>query len=492
MRVRGIAAVVRRWEERTRPVDAASAAAAARRWAELPETARTAGQLVGRRSTGCEGTHGVFPACDFACKPCYHSADANRVRTDGAHTVAQVMAQMEHLRQRRGPAAYAQLIGGEVSMLEAEDHALALEVMRAHGRHPMSMTHGDFDEGYLRAVALRADGTPRFGHLSFAAHIDTTMAGRRGAPKPGSEAELDPFRARFVRMFDRLRAEYGITAYLAHTMTVTPENLDEISAVIRSCRLHGWRMFSFQPAAYVGNPARWRDGYRSIGDDDVWSRIEAGVGRSLPYRVLQFGDLRCNRVSWGAFVGDRYVPLLEDDDPADLEARDAYLRHLPGNYLAEPRRTVKAFRIVRLLLRRPGLVAVAVRWAGRFVRRAGGPWALRHGIRPVTFVLHRFIDAAVVGPAWELLAQGVRSEDPEVREAQERLQACVYTMAHPDRDRLVPACVQHAVLDPEENRVLATRLPWPVRRSAGAGRQSSAAIRSSTGGRASGVEGSDR
>jgi len=28
-------------------------------------------------------------------------------------------------------------------------------------------------------------------------------------------------------------------------------------------------------------------------------------------------------------------------------------------------------------------------------------------------------------------------------------------MAHPDEDRLVPACVQHAVLDPQENAALA-------------------------------------
>jgi hypothetical protein len=32
-------------------------------------------------------------------------------------------------------------------------------------------------------------------------------------------------------------------------------------------------------------------------------------------------------------------------------------------------------------------------------------------------------------------------------------------MAHPDRDALVPACVQHAVLDPAENARLARLLP---------------------------------
>jgi hypothetical protein len=32
-------------------------------------------------------------------------------------------------------------------------------------------------------------------------------------------------------------------------------------------------------------------------------------------------------------------------------------------------------------------------------------------------------------------------------------------MAHPDEDRLVPACVQHSVLDPQENLVLRRVLP---------------------------------
>ena len=66
-----------------RPVDPEFAAALARRWAELPDSARTPGQVLGRHGVGCEGTHGVFPKCNLACTPCYHSRDANRVRVDG-------------------------------------------------------------------------------------------------------------------------------------------------------------------------------------------------------------------------------------------------------------------------------------------------------------------------------------------------------------------------------------------------------------------------
>ncbi len=462
---RGLIAVLRRWEMRTRPVDAESAAAAARRWAELPDHVKTDGQLIGRRSTGCEGTHGVFPACDFACKPCYHSKDANKVRVDGTHTLEQVRAQMAFLRDQRGPAAFAQLIGGEVSLLAPEDHAAALEVMRANGRSPMSMTHGDFDESYLRQVVLRPDGTRRFDFVSFAAHIDSTMYGRRGTQKPTSEAELHHHRQRFTDMFARLRATHGVRSYLAHNMTVTPDNLGEIADVIRASREQGWRMFSFQPAAYVGSEVRWREGFRAMSDDDVWTQIELGAGRPLPYRVLQFGDTRCNRTSWGAFVADRYIPLLEEDDPGDLAARDAFLCHMPGNYMTEPNTFVKAVRVSRLVIRRPRLALVAGGWLRRFVRRAGGLRALRSGIRPVTFVMHSFMDAAVVAPAWELLRRGETATDPAVLAAQERLQACTYAMAHPESSEIVPACVQHSLLDPGENLQLAKLLPLPTRRS---------------------------
>jgi len=57
-----------------------------------------------------------------------------------------------------------------------------------------------------------------------------------------------------------------------------------------------------------------------------------------------------------------------------------------------------------------------------------------------------------------LAAEAQRREDAS-RAAQERLQACSYAMAHPESDTLVPACAQHGVLDPEENRELATLLP---------------------------------
>lgn len=123
----GLGRWLRRLEEATRIIDPATDAAFAKRWAELPDRAKTDAQILGRVSIGCEGTHGVFPKCDFACKPCYHSADANKVRIDGPHTLREIQAQMAFLRSARGPAAYAQLIGGPIAVTRPMASVIAVQ-----------------------------------------------------------------------------------------------------------------------------------------------------------------------------------------------------------------------------------------------------------------------------------------------------------------------------------------------------------------------------
>jgi hypothetical protein len=136
-----------------------------------------------------------------------------------------VQEQIGLLRRLGGPRAHAQLIGGEVTLLDPDDHAEALQAMRAHGREPMSMSHGDVDYGYLERLVLGPGGRRRLRRVSFAAHFDSLMFGRRGIPRPGDEASLNPYRERFAGMFARLRREDKVRYFLAHNMTVTPANL---------------------------------------------------------------------------------------------------------------------------------------------------------------------------------------------------------------------------------------------------------------------------
>jgi MoaA/NifB/PqqE/SkfB family radical SAM enzyme len=439
------------------PVDPDTEAALRRRWEELPAHVKTPAQLLGRRTAGCEGTHGVFPRCNLACTPCYHARNANQVRTDGTHTVAEIDRQMAFLRGVRGTGQHAQLIGGEVTLLPPDDHAEALEVMRDHGRKPMSMTNGDFYE-YLERLAIRPDGTRRFELLRFAGHFDSLMLGRRGIPRPRSEAELHPYRRRFVEQFDRLRREHGVRYDLAHNMTVTPRNLGQIAEVVRACLQMGYGMLSFQPAAYVGNPKRWREDFHQVSIDAVWREIERGARTRLPWQHLQMGDPRCNRSAYGVLAGGRWTPVLDDRDRRDLRARDAFLDCFGGMDFERPK-VALTIAVARVLARHPRIVPLAVGWAARFVTRAGLIRLLTGRPRGMTFVVHAFMDADVVRPAWEALQRGEVASDPAVRAAQERLEACSYAMAHPAEDRLVPACVQHSVLDPAENARLQRLLP---------------------------------
>jgi len=451
---------VRRWWESTRPVDPQTTAALRERWRSLPDHVRTPAQTLGQHAVGCEGTHGVFPRCNLACTPCYHSRDANRVRVDGGHTVAQVQAQMRLLRQQRGPRAHAQLIGGEVSLLPPDDHAAALTAMREQGREPMSMSHGDFDADYLTALTLDAHGRPRLPRVSFAGHFDSLMFGRRGIERPPDERSLNPYRRQFVDMFAALRRGHGIPYFLAHNMTVTPRNLDQIADVIRECHDYGFGLFSFQPAAFVGDDRRWHEDYRDSTDDDVWAQIEAGAGTRLPFRALQVGDERCNRTTYGFYVGDRYFPILDEQKPADLRTRDVFFRHLGGVNFAGTPLPALVVKLLRVIARHPSVAVVFTGWTVRMARTVGLRSLLRHRrIRPVTFVMHSFMDAAEVAPAWEALQRGETSAHPRVLAAQQRLQACSYAMAHPETGELVPACVQHSVLDPGENAALRHVLP---------------------------------
>jgi len=454
---------------RTVPVDAEMRVALARRWAELPAAVRTPAQALGRHAIGCEGTHGVFPRCNLACTPCYHSRDANRVAVSGSHTVANVRAQMSLLRKVRGPHAHAQLIGGEVSLLDADDHAATIAVMREHGREPMSFTHGDFDEDYLRRLALGPDGRRRFERLSFAAHFDQLMFGRRGIARPPDEASLNGHRAHFAAMFDRLRREHGVRNFLAHNLTVTPRNVGEIAQVIRDNHRLGFGMFSFQPAAFVGDDRRWHDDYGDTSGDDVWAQIEDGAGTRLPFRAIQHGDERCNRTTYGFYLGERYIPILDDDDPADIRVRDTFFAHLGGMQFTGVPIGWLAARLARAAVRHPSLVRDFGGWVTRTIRRTGLRPLLRHRIRPVTFVMHSFMDESDVRPAWAALQRGETSADPRIASTQQRLLACSYAMAHPETGELVPACVQHSVLDPQENVELRRLLPLVDVRSRPAG-----------------------
>lgn len=453
------------------------------RFQRLPPHVKTESQMLGRLSPGCEGTHSVFPKCNFSCTPCYHSSESNKVRVDGMHTITEVARQMDTLRKLRGPVGHCQLIGGEVSLLSAEDHALILETMRFFGRIPMSFTHGDFDYDYLRRLSVLPSGRPRFARIDFAVHFDIGMRGRKGTAPMKSETELTSYRQAFMNMFHRLKKEYGVRSYIAHNMTVQPDNLPSVAAAVKEMMYMGFRLISFQPAALQGarRVATVRD---VMADDDgecIWKEIEKGVGIRLPYSLFQMGDVRCNRMTACGVIGSgrsdasrqHAFVLFDDECSEDMKLRDIIMTRV-GNIVIPPR--ILAVKLLRILLRRPWLLLTGMAWMLRIIRRAEGLWNIigGGGIQTMTIVMHRFMDADDVRSAWDFMENedrvGVPADEEvvdaaggRIKETMQRLRACSYGMAHHTSDdgstRVIPACVQHAVYDPEINAQLAQTLP---------------------------------
>ena len=257
------------------------------------------------------------------------------------------------------------------------------------------------------------------------------MFGRRGIRRVRDEAELHPHRARFCEMFQRLEREHGVTHYLAHNMTVTPRNVDQVAGVIEQCRDLGFRMFSFQPAAFIGNANRWKDDYRDVSTDAVWARSSGAPAPGCTgarFRSATRAATAAPTAPSSATDTCRCSTRTTRATPHMLERLPPCLR---GHGLRRG-----AHWCVRAAGARSGVtgfLAGGSGWARRFdatSRRRPCPPASPP--RPVTFVMHSFMDARVVQPGLGCAAaRGCRTE-PEIREAQERLQACSYAMAHPE------------------------------------------------------------
>jgi hypothetical protein len=139
--------------------------------------------------------------------------------------------------------------------------------------------------------------------------------------------------------------------------------------------------------------------------------------------------------------------------------RDAFLRYFGGMSFSGTPLPLLAVKIARVVARHPSVIAHAGGWLVRAARTAGLRNLATKRLRPVTFEMHSFMDAADVAPAWEAIQRGQGSDEPRIAETIQRLQACSYAMAHPETGELVPACVQHSVLDPGENIALRRLLP---------------------------------
>ena len=195
--------------------------------------------------------------------------------------------------------------------------------------------------------------------------------------------------------------------------------------------------------------------------DAVWAQIERGAGTRLDFRALRDRRRAVQPDHLRLLRRRRWFPFLDDRDPRGPR-RFAMCSSATSAGSASPAPLCPASRPrwrAWWPATRPPQCGPRWRPAPHAPSGCGGCCATGRGSRPVTFVMHYFMDADGRRPGLAADATGGAAATRGPRETQERLAACHYAMAHPETGTLVPACVQHGVLDPGENAALRTLLP---------------------------------
>ncbi len=244
-------------------------------------------QWLGKRNAGCGATHGVLEACDFSCTACYLAPTAQKTPP---LTFEQVATQLDALRAHLGPGGNAQITAGEVTLMPAHELARIVRYAREIGLDPMLMTNGQTlarDPSYLDTLC-------EAGLQKISIHVDSTQRGRDGFERGASETELMVVRERFAGLIRDARRRSKGPLHAAHTVTVTPENVDDIPALVRFTleNADAFRLIGLMPTAGVG-----RTRVDSMRGASLWRRVEQGAGRKLNPHTFHFGHRACNRVS---------------------------------------------------------------------------------------------------------------------------------------------------------------------------------------------------
>jgi hypothetical protein len=235
------------------------------------------------------------------------------------------------------------------------------------------------------------------------------------------------------------RRETGHRLDAAHTVTVTPDNIDEIPEFLSwALENHdAFRLVSFQPVAEIGRTRDRRESEVSL--DSVWSRVCKAVGRPLNRNALHFGHSACNIVCplFVVSFGERQE-IVECVPEGDRRALDLLSRLLEAVGGLDPLGANLGRGIIRLtsiLARNPGLLASAAIYgltrAWRQRRLLGSIAASLALLRPVR-----------VRP-WILVVHSFMSrEELSTPLGRERLGACVFRV--PVDGRMVSMCELNA------------------------------------------------
>lgn len=371
------------------------------------------GQHMGRRwPIGCVALE-VTQRCNLDCTLCYLSESSQALKD---LPLEELLRRIERIRAEYGPGTDVQITGGEPTLRPREDLVAIVQQARRAELRTTLFTNGIRAERALLAALATA------GLEAVAFHVDTTQQ-RKGYV---NELELNALRDEYLA-----RARNLPLAVYFNT-TVHDGNFDELPTLVRFfvARAGALGLASFQLQAETGRGVLGQRAAR-ITPDSVAAQIRAGAGIPLAFDTFQFGHPRCNRFSLALVAAGRVHDLLDEANFMRWAlAETAYLRF----DRAHPGVTLRM--LAAWALRRPRALARCLGWLARKAwRMKGDVIAARGRARKLSFFIHNFMDACHL--------------------EQERLDACVFTVASPGGH--VSMCAHNARRDEHLLRPIAVR-----------------------------------
>jgi molybdenum cofactor biosynthesis enzyme MoaA len=360
-------------------------------------------QLLGRhRPIGCVALE-ITQRCNLDCTLCYLSESSEAVKD---LPLEAVFRRIDLIVETYGAGTNVQITGGDPTLRDRGELIAICARLVERRLRPALFTNGIRADRSLLAELAAA------GLVDVAFHVDMTQQRADYA----SESALNAVRKEYI---ERAR---GLGLAVVFNTTVFAGNLADVPSLARFFTEHAdvVGLASFQPHASVGRGVEEsRSG--TVSMDAVLGAIEAGLGCALPIDAARPGHAHCNRYGIVLVAGGHAVPIVETPKTA---AALLAARNIPELDRRAPARALRD--IAWWLCGRPHHWPRIAAWA------AGRTWALRHGLWPgrfrvhkLSFFVHNFMDASRLERA--------------------RLQACAFTVA--TESGLVPMCLHNARRD---------------------------------------------
>ncbi len=244
----------------------------------------------------------------------------------------------------------------------------------------------------------------------------------------------------------------GLPLRAATTMTVTRDNLDGVTDVVRwlTRNTDAFRLISFQPIAQVG---RTEDGFGGgVSVEALWDRVADGVGvdggsARMAELGVWFGHEACNRMVNGVLLSHddgrtSFHALRDAQNATDRKVVDGFLARFGGISFRLDSPAQAMARGLGVLAQSPWFIGRSVAaWARQWSRRAdlaaaNGGSAIRGALRiargktrltPLVLVSHHFMSR----------------EEIESPVGKERIAHCVFTV--PINGQMMSMCEVNAL-----------------------------------------------